>query len=89
MRTDNQHVESLPQFPSNTIFLQQVDPLLKLSDVIGDRKRGIAGLIPMSRAKWYLGIQKKIFPAPLHIGSGSFWRRSTILAIIDRAEGEQ
>jgi len=61
------------------------DPLLKLPDIIGDRKRGIAGLIPMSRSKWYDGIQRNIFPPPLHIGSGSYWRLSAIQAVIDTA----
>jgi predicted DNA-binding transcriptional regulator AlpA len=61
------------------------DPLLKLPDVIGDRKRGIVGLIPMSRSKWYQGIAQGVFPSPLHIGSSSYWRLSVIVALIDAA----
>lgn len=57
--------------------------LLKLPDVIGDRRRGIVGLLPMSRSKFYAGIQSGLFPAPLHIGCGSFWKLSAIMKIIE------
>ena len=62
---------------------QAPERLLKLPDVIGNRKRGIVGLIPMSRSKFYSGIKSGLFPAPLHIGSGSFWKLSAILKIVE------
>ena len=64
---------------------QQTERLLKLPDVIGDKKRGISGYIPMSRTKWYEGVKKRIFPSPVRIGSGSFWKLSEIKRLIDQA----
>jgi len=61
------------------------DRLLKLRDVIGDKKRGIEGRIPMSHTKWYAGIKNGVFPPPVRIGCGSFWRLSDIQKLIDQA----
>jgi prophage regulatory protein len=61
------------------------EQLLKLPETIGDKKHGIAGYIPMSKSKWYAGIKTGIFPAPLRIGSGSFWRLSDIQKVIEKA----
>ncbi|GAB7026027.1 hypothetical protein JCM15764A_12750 [Geotalea toluenoxydans] len=62
--------------------------LLRLPDVIGDRRRGIVGYLPMSRSQWYAGIQKGVYPSPLKIGSckGSYWKLSSIQALIQAAE---
>jgi predicted DNA-binding transcriptional regulator AlpA len=63
---------------------QPVDPLLRFPDVFGDRKRGIAGLIPMSKSKAYELINKGLFPPPVHIGRNSFWRQSIARKAIDK-----
>jgi prophage regulatory protein len=67
-----------------------VDPLIKLHDIIGNRKLGIYGMIPMSRSSFYEKIKKGVFPSPLRIGNGvgSYWRLSIIREIIDKAEGD-
>ena len=39
---------------------QALERLLKLPDIIGDRKRGIVGLIPMSKSKWYADLHQCI-----------------------------
>lgn len=62
------------------------DRLLKLPEVIGSTKRGIVGYLPMSKSKWYEGIKSHVFPAPLRIGSGSFWRLSDIQNIINSSK---
>jgi predicted DNA-binding transcriptional regulator AlpA len=58
--------------------------LLRLADVIGDRKKGIPGLIPMSRSKFYELIKCGIMPPPLHIGCNSYWKRNSVMAVIDK-----
>lgn len=63
----------------------QSERLLKLPDVIGDRKRGIVGLIPMSKSKAYSMIKAGQFPAPVHLGCGSFFKLSEIQKVIDSA----
>lgn len=37
---------------------------VRLKQIIGDPKRGIPPLIPVSRAHWYEGIKQGRFPAP-------------------------
>jgi predicted DNA-binding transcriptional regulator AlpA len=64
---------------------QPVDPLLRFPDVFGDRRRGIPGLIPMSKSKAYDMIKKGLLPQPVHIGRNSFFRLSTIQQVIDKA----
>jgi prophage regulatory protein len=45
--------------------------LLRLPDVIGDRKRGIVGRIPMSATTWYRGVQKGRYPKPVRLSEKS------------------
>lgn len=61
--------------------------LLKLHDIIGDKRRGIPPIIPMSRAQWYLGVSKNLYPRPLKLSEGSrasYWPEDEILALIER-----
>ena len=43
----------------------------------------IPALIPMSKTKWYDGIKRSIFPAPVALGRNAFWRLSDVQKIID------
>ncbi len=66
-----------------------VSPLLKIYQVIGDPKRGIQGLIPVSRSSWYAGIKAGIYPAGVKIGQRSIaWRHADIAALLNRLGGE-
>jgi prophage regulatory protein len=58
---------------------------LQLPQVIGSKKRCIPGMVPMSKSKFYAGIKQGIFPAPIHIGSSSYWRKSDIVRLIENA----
>ncbi len=52
---------------------------LRLRDIIGDPKRGIEPLIPVSKSSWYQGIVKGIYPAPVELKTRtSGWRREEI-----------
>lgn len=46
----------------------------------------IPGLIPMSKTKWYDGIKRAIFPAPVTLGRNAFWRLSDVLNVINEAQ---
>ncbi len=35
---------------------------LRLYQIIGDRKRGVPALIPISRSAWYAGIKAGVYP---------------------------
>jgi hypothetical protein len=60
-----------------SIQLEQV--LYKLIDLVGDSKKGIKGIIPISRSAWLSGVKAGIYPAPVKIGSRAVaWRAKDI-----------
>jgi predicted DNA-binding transcriptional regulator AlpA len=55
------------------------DRFLRLPQIIS----GADALVPMSRATWYAGIKKGIYPAPIKLSPRvSVWRASDIYALI-------
>lgn len=42
--------------------------LVRLPQIIGDRKRGITGVFPISRSSWYAGIKAGLYPEPVKLG---------------------
>ena len=57
----------------------------RIRDIIGDRKRGILGIIPMSKASWYAGISSGRFPKPVKLSEkSSAWRSADIDALVER-----
>lgn len=55
-------------------------------EIIGDKNKGIKGIIPMSNSKWYKGIEKGIFPKQIKVGNNSYWKISEIQALQKRME---
>lgn len=55
---------------------------LRLRDFVADRKRGTAGLIPVSPATWYAWIARGHAPKPVKFGKASAWRAEDIRAFI-------
>lgn len=44
----------------------------------------VLGLIPISKSKWYEGIQEEIFPKPIKLGERiAVWRAQDIFDLID------
>lgn len=61
----------------------------RLDDVIGNRKKNISGIVPMSRSSWYDGIQKGLYPAPVKLSErSSAWRSTDIEALVLRLSGQ-
>jgi predicted DNA-binding transcriptional regulator AlpA len=59
--------------------------LLRLCDIIGDKRKGITAIIPVSRYSWYRGIKNGIFPEPVKLGARtSVWRTEDIIKCIDQ-----
>ena len=57
----------------------------RLRDIIGDRKRGISGILPISRAAWYAGVKDGRYPKPVKLSQKtSAWRSSDIEALVER-----
>jgi predicted DNA-binding transcriptional regulator AlpA len=57
----------------------------RIREIIGDRKQGIAGIIPVSKASWYAGITEGRFPKPVKLGKKTAaWRSEDIDALVER-----
>jgi predicted DNA-binding transcriptional regulator AlpA len=68
--------------------LQTEPGLVRERDIIGDRRRGVAGLFPVSRSKFRQMVRDGQAPSPIKCGAMSFWKRAEILAMIDRVAAE-
>ena len=62
--------------------------LLRIDDIIGNRRKGVIGLLPMSRSKFYELVKNRTIPPPAHLGCNSFWPLSSIQAVIDSITGK-
>ena len=61
----------------------------RLKEVIGDRKKGIPGIIPVSRSAWYAGIKEGIYPKPVKLSERtSAWRSTDIDELVKRLYNE-
>lgn len=61
---------------------------LRLPQIIGDRKRGIEAIIPISRAAWWAGVRSGRFPSSVKLGpKTTAWRVEDIRALIQAAKG--
>ncbi|MBF0547548.1 MAG: AlpA family phage regulatory protein [Candidatus Riflebacteria bacterium] len=58
---------------------------LRLSQILGDSRRGIPGLIPVGKSTWWSGVKNGRFPKPLKLSEGiTVWRVEEIRALIDQ-----
>lgn len=56
---------------------------LRLHQIIGNEKRGIPALIPISRSRWYAGCKSGEFPSPVKIGKRAIgWKVEDIKGFI-------
>lgn len=56
---------------------------LRIWDIIGDDKRGIAPLVPVSPSTWWKGVKDGRFPKPIKLGDRTtVWRESDINDLI-------
>jgi predicted DNA-binding transcriptional regulator AlpA len=61
--------------------------LLRLWQIIGDKKRGIPALLPVSKSVFWSRVHAGIYPAPLRLGPRTTaWRYSSIMELIENAE---
>ena len=57
----------------------------RLREIIGDRKQGIPGIVPVSKAAWYAGIKEGRYPKPVKLSEKtSAWRASDIEMLVER-----
>jgi hypothetical protein len=77
--------------PPVSVFRFDIDslpPLLRLTDIVRDRKRGYPGLVPVSRAAWLNGVAEGRFPSPVKLGKVVAWKKADVLKVLrDGAAG--
>lgn len=62
-----------------------LDGLLRISQICGDRKRGIPPIVPVSRSTWWAGVASGRFPQPVRLGSKlTFWKAADIRALLEK-----
>ena len=56
---------------------------VRLPQIIGDQKKGIPAIIPVSKTTWYDGIKAGLYPEPVKLSErSSAWRVEDIRALI-------
>lgn len=60
-----------------------VDGFVRVAQIVGDRKRGIPAILPISRSAWWAGVKRRIYPQPFHHGRVTLWKISDIRALIE------
>ena len=59
--------------------------LLKLENIIGNKKKGIEPLIPIGRAAWSRGVESGMFPKPKRLGPRTHvWKASDIINLLNK-----
>lgn len=62
---------------------------LRLSQIIGDPKRGIPAIFPVSKSTWWAGVKSGRFPKPVKLSERcTAWRVSDVNALLDQPSGE-
>lgn len=62
--------------------------LLRLWCIIGDSKRGIPALLPVSRSTFLARVKDGTYPQPIKLGVRSVaWKQSDILDLLDQLGG--
>lgn len=60
---------------------------LRLPQIIGDAKRGIPAIYPISKSAWWAGVREKRLPAGVKLGPRTTaWRVEEIRALIEGAK---
>lgn len=60
---------------------------LRLPQIIGDAKRGIPAIIPISKSSWWAGVRDGRYPAAVKLGPRTTtWRVEDIRKLIDGAK---
>ncbi|MBW4053988.1 MAG: AlpA family transcriptional regulator [Proteobacteria bacterium] len=62
--------------------------LVRLSQILGDKKKGIAPIIPVSKSSWWSGVASGRYPASIKLSERTTcWRVEDIRALI-QSSGE-
>lgn len=73
----------------NPIMAKQLPEVgyLRLPQIIGDAKRGIPAIIPISKSSWWSGVRDGRYPASVKLGPRTTaWTVDSIRALIEGAK---
>lgn len=60
---------------------------LRLKQILGDPKKNIPAIIPISRSAWFLGVKSGIYPSGLSLSAKVVvYRAEDIRALLNRVE---
>ena len=57
---------------------------LRLKHIIGDNKKNIQPIIPVSKSAWWDGVKRGIYPKPIKLSENmTVWRSDDIQKLVD------
>ncbi len=57
---------------------------LRISQICGDKRRGLKPMVPVSRSTWWLGVKEGKFPKPIKLGERTtVWREEDVRALLN------
>lgn len=63
----------------------KLERFFRLSDILGDRRKGKPALIPISKTSWWAGVQDGRYPRPVKLSARTTaWKESDIRALIEK-----
>lgn len=67
--------------------LEYDNRFLRLSSIVGDRKTGAPGILPIAASTWWAGVKSGRYPAPVKLGPRiTAWRFEDVLAVAKSGE---
>lgn len=64
--------------------------LLRIWHVVGDKKRGLEPILPISKSTFLAKVQSGEYPKPVNLGEKTTaWRKSDIMELLERFGGAQ
>jgi len=61
---------------------------LRISQIVGDQKRGFPPIIPIGKSSWWAGVKAGKYPKPIKLGARTtVWRAEDIYALINQGRG--
>jgi predicted DNA-binding transcriptional regulator AlpA len=62
--------------------------LVRLHQILGDSKRGVPPIVPVSKSTWWAGVRQGRFPQPIKLSEKcTCWRAEDIRALIGKIGG--
>jgi prophage regulatory protein len=60
--------------------------LVRLSQILGDRKKGIPPIIPVSKSSWWAGVKSGRYPKPIKLGERTTcWHVADIRNLLEQS----